>query len=132
MFEIEQIIKHERLIETNKRANVQVQMGMDMAMLVGVVNEEFIDKHRVSKGYNDTHIKHSELMIRLFKSFLDDGCVGIMKAKIIASLVKANALDIEDFMRDGVKYEFHTEQEYKEHMDKMMAEVMMWDRELNR
>ena len=46
--------------------------------------------------------------------------------KVLIGLIKTNAQDIEDCMRQLVEYGYYNEQEYKTHMERFMEEINAW------
>tara|TARA_R110000822_G_scaffold254185_1_gene380551 strand:- start:224 stop:616 length:393 start_codon:yes stop_codon:yes gene_type:complete len=117
----EQITKHNNLIAFKEKALDKAEMGMTMAKLTGQ-EAEFMGKYECRVGEIKSHIKHSQLMIRLFTTYTITP-INWGKLKIIYNLMKANVMDIEHFMSLGVQEGVYTENFYKEHVERFMEEI---------
>tara|TARA_R110001583_G_C5319280_1_gene376991 strand:+ start:114 stop:461 length:348 start_codon:yes stop_codon:yes gene_type:complete len=108
----------------NKDLIEKQNFGMTLAILGGV-EEEWREKNECMLGFRQAHQKHSEYMVRLFTCFPQKKW---SEVKVIYRLIKANAQDVEFNMCNSVQYGYHTEQEYKLHMDRFKAEIENWSR----
>tara|TARA_R110000803_G_scaffold152539_1_gene217607 strand:+ start:834 stop:1232 length:399 start_codon:yes stop_codon:yes gene_type:complete len=117
----EQITKHNNIIATKEKIIDEAEFGMTMAKLTGL-EAQFMGKYECRVGDCKSHIKHSQLMIRLFTTYTTTP-FNSGKIKIIYNLIKANAMDIEHFMSLGVQEGVYSENFYKEHVEGFMEEI---------
>ena len=122
----QQITKHNNIITTKEKAIQQAEFGMTIAKLTGNPSL-FINRYEARMGECKHHIKHSELMIRLFNTF-NTAPINKGKLKIIYNLIKANAVEIDHYMSLCVEENLYTEYEYKNHVERFMEEIRRWER----
>ena len=128
----EQITKHERLINQNENDISMTDLKICIFESAGHKETKQYKQLIEEKRYNELHIIHSKYMIRLFKSYQENIPQNpekfVKTLKVLIGLMKTNAQDIEDCMRQLVEYGYYNEQEYKTHMDRFMAEIDAWSR----
>tara|TARA_R110002126_G_scaffold174494_1_gene323062 strand:- start:50 stop:457 length:408 start_codon:yes stop_codon:yes gene_type:complete len=128
----EQINKHERLINQNENDISITDLKICIFESAGHKETKQYKQLIEEKRYNELHNIHSKYMIRLFKSYQENIPQNPDKfektLKVLIGLIKTNAQDIEDCMRQLVEYGYYNEQEYKTHMERFMAEIDAWSR----
>ena len=126
----EQINKHERLINENENDISMTDLKICIFESAGHKETKQYKQLIQEKRFNELHIIHSKYMIRLFKSYQENIPQNpekfVKTLKVLIGLIKTNAQDIEDCMRQLVEYGYYNEQEYKTHMERFMAEINAW------
>ena len=126
----QQINKHERLINQNENDILMTELKICIFESAGHKETKQYKQLIQEKRFNELHIIHSKYMIRIFKTFKENipqNPEKFMKTlKVLIGLIKTNAQDIEDCMRQLVEYGYYNEQEYKTHMEGFMAEINAW------
>ena len=126
----QQISKHNRLINENELDIEKHQLGIFVFKYRGHNNTKELKQLTQQKRFSELHIKHSKYMIRIFETYIDlitlDPYQFVRTLKVVLGVMKTNAQDIEDCMRQLVDIGYYKEQEYKIHMERFMAEINAW------
>lgn len=117
-----EIAKHQRLISDNQERVASHEMRVQMCNVILGENVETTNDEWIR--YHKAHITHSQLMIKVFRSFLKGKCDHLCLA---VSCMKENAHNIDESMSALVSKGQYSEKEYMDHMNRMKGEIEAWE-----